>query len=54
MQEQTIKDLYEVAKEKYSLIGVDVDEALENLKKVKISINCWQGDDIQGFMFPNQ
>jgi L-rhamnose isomerase len=54
MKEQKIKSMYKEAKEKYSAIGVDVDEALKILSKVKISVNCWQGDDIQGFMFPDQ
>lgn len=54
MNEQKVKKMYEEAKEKYSALGVDVDEALKTLSKVKVSVNCWQGDDIQGFMFPDQ
>lgn len=49
-----IEKAYEMAKEKYSSIGVDVEKVLEALSRVKISMNCWQGDDIAGFMFPNQ
>lgn len=45
---------YELAKEKYAEIGVDVDGVLEELNKIKISVNCWQGDDIEGFMTPDQ
>ena len=37
---------FEEAKEKY---GVDVDKALEKLGKVRISMHCWQGDDVLGF-----
>ncbi|MDR2007732.1 MAG: L-rhamnose isomerase [Alphaproteobacteria bacterium] len=37
-------------KEKYAAIGVDVDSAIEKLKKIKISLHCWQGDDVNGFM----
>jgi L-rhamnose isomerase len=44
-----IKEKYEVAKKEYEKWGVDVDKVLENLKKVKISIHCWQGDDVAGF-----
>ena len=37
------------AKEQYAALGVDVDKALETLKKVRISMHCWQGDDVLGF-----
>ena len=37
------------AKEIYKNAGVDVDEALKKLSGVKISLHCWQGDDVTGF-----
>jgi L-rhamnose isomerase len=37
------------AKEIYQSAGIDVDEALKKLSKIKISIHCWQGDDVIGF-----
>ena len=40
---------FESAKEMYKSIGVDVDAALEKLANVKISMHCWQGDDVAGF-----
>lgn len=40
---------YNEAKEMYGEIGVDVDAALAKLKEVKISLHCWQGDDVTGF-----
>lgn len=40
---------YEEAKKAYAKIGVDTDAALEKLANVKISIHCWQGDDVNGF-----
>lgn len=40
---------FEEAKEKYAAYGVDVDKALETLGKVRISMHCWQGDDVLGF-----
>jgi L-rhamnose isomerase len=40
---------FELAKERYAEIGVDVDRALATLKKVSISLHCWQGDDVGGF-----
>lgn len=42
--------MYELAKEVYAKIGVDTDKALEKLKNTKISMHCWQGDDVAGFM----
>lgn len=40
---------YELAKEQYAALGVDTDKAVEELEKIKISIHCWQGDDVTGF-----
>ena len=40
---------YELAKEAYAALGVDTEKAIMNLKKLNISIHCWQGDDINGF-----
>lgn len=44
-----IKEKYEVAKKEYEKWGIDVDKVLEELNKVKVSIHCWQGDDVKGF-----
>ncbi len=41
---------YLLAKEQYAKIGVDTDKALEKLKNIKISMHCWQGDDVLGFL----
>lgn len=54
MDKQNIEKLYKEAVDKYSKIGVDVEAALEVLNDVKIAVNCWQGDDINGFLFPDQ
>lgn len=43
---------YEAAKEKYAGIGVDTEEVLKQLQKIKISVHCWQGDDVKGFLNP--
>ena len=40
---------YELAREKYAIVGVDVDRAIERMKTVAISVHCWQGDDVTGF-----
>ncbi len=42
---------YEMAKEIYAEIGVDTDAALALLKRIPVSIHCWQGDDVLGFLF---
>lgn len=54
VKEQEVKSAYEVAKERYAEIGVDTEKAIEQLSKVKLSIHSWQGDDIHGFLNPDQ
>lgn len=39
----------ENAKKYYAQFGVDVEEAIEKLRDVTISVHCWQGDDVIGF-----
>ena len=36
-------------KEKYLRFGVDVNKAMKDLAKIKISLQCWQLDDVIGF-----
>ena len=40
---------YQEAKKKYAAIGVDTEKAIRELKKIPISMHCWQGDDVTGF-----
>ncbi|MGN0636119.1 MAG: L-rhamnose isomerase [Acutalibacteraceae bacterium] len=40
---------FESACEKYAAVGVDVQQALETLQNIPISLHCWQGDDVLGF-----
>lgn len=54
VKESSVDKAYEIAKERYAEIGVDTDKAMEQLKNVKLSIHCWQGDDIHGFVNPDQ
>lgn len=51
-QDQIVRN-YEFAKERYAQIGVNTDEALQKLQNMKISVHCWQGDDVKGFLNPN-
>lgn len=43
------KVVYEEAKQQYAKWGIDVEDAMRQLANVKISIHCWQGDDVLGF-----
>lgn len=45
----TTEQRYESAKEIYGAVGVDTDRALDTLRRIRISMHCWQGDDVQGF-----
>ncbi|MBB5218243.1 L-rhamnose isomerase [Treponema rectale] len=40
---------YSSAKEQYAALGVDTDRAIQLLKKIPVSMHCWQGDDVGGF-----
>ena len=40
---------YVLAKRRYLDLGVDTGAALKKLKKVSLSLHCWQGDDVSGF-----
>ncbi len=44
-----LQQSFELAKERYASLGVDVDLAIERLRDISISVNCWQGDDVGGF-----
>ncbi|MBP1040253.1 L-rhamnose isomerase [Vagococcus sp. BWB3-3] len=47
-----ITEKYQVAQAKYQEIGVDTEQVLAAIDQVKISMHCWQGDDVKGFMNP--
>lgn len=53
MNESTIR-AYNDAKQLYAQYGIQVDEVLEKLAQIKISLHCWQGDDVRGFLNKNQ
>ena len=42
---------YEEARERYAVLGSNTEQAMEELAKIRISVNCWQGDDVKGFLF---
>lgn len=43
-----IQRRYLEAKEKFKKLGIDTDLALDKMDEIKISINCWQLDDVSG------
>lgn len=49
----TTYERYQAAKAIYREMGVDTDAAIEAVKKIPISIHCWQGDDVLGFLTPD-
>lgn len=49
---KSVQARYEEAKARYAAIGVDTDKALNQLQNIKISMHCWQGDDVIGFLNP--
>ena len=49
MKEELIQRAYELAKERYAAIGVDVEKAMDALQKISLSLHCWQADDVAGF-----
>lgn len=44
-----IEHAFELAKENYAALGVNVDAAMATLAQVPVSLHCWQGDDVGGF-----
>ncbi len=49
MKKNQIVKAYELAKDLYGEMGVNVDLAIKKLSKIPISLHCWQGDDVAGF-----
>jgi len=52
--EARIEQAFELARQQYLEIGVDVERALARLATIAISIHCWQGDDVGGFENPDE
>lgn len=48
-KDKNLSKQFEYAAGRYSELGVNVDAALNRLKKIAISLHCWQGDDVGGF-----
>jgi len=50
---EIIQKSYELAKEQYAGIGVNIDDVLDTMGKLSISLHCWQTDDVSGFEDPD-
>ena len=48
-QENSIRQAYAIAKERYAALGIDTEKAIETLKNIHLSLHCWQADDVTGF-----
>jgi L-rhamnose isomerase len=48
-KEQLIESSFAAAIDRYAALGVQVNEVLEKLGKLQLSLHCWQTDDIAGF-----
>ena len=48
-KKNSIQNAYKLAQEIYAERGVDTEAAMQQLRKVAISLHCWQGDDVGGF-----
>jgi len=53
MKKELITQAYNDAKSRYATFGINVDEAIESLDRLSITIHCWQSDDVSGFENPD-
>ncbi|MCM3132365.1 L-rhamnose isomerase [Paenibacillus polysaccharolyticus] len=49
MQNQ-VEQAYQAAKTLYAQYGINTDDVLSKLADIKVSVHCWQGDDVRGFL----
>jgi len=47
--QELVKKAYQIAKQQFAEIGVDTNVAIAKMNAVKISLHCWQTDDVGGF-----
>jgi len=47
--EKQIEQAYQIAKQQYAELGIDVENVQKCLAQIPISMHCWQGDDVGGF-----
>ncbi|MFH1969827.1 MAG: L-rhamnose isomerase [Verrucomicrobiota bacterium] len=44
-----IEKAYQLAREQYAAYGIDTTRVLKQLAAIRLSLHCWQGDDVAGF-----
>jgi L-rhamnose isomerase len=49
MNPASIEEAFALGRERYEELGIDAQAALESLSSLKLSLPCWQGDDVRGF-----
>ena len=53
MKKTDIERTYALAKAQYAELDVDTDQVLDQMDNLKISLHCWQTDDVGGFEKPD-
>lgn len=46
---KNIENAFALACDRYAALGVNAGDALKALRRISVSIHCWQGDDVGGF-----
>lgn len=53
MNKKKIELAYQLAREEYDSLGVNVEQVINKLSNISLSLHCWQGDDVGGFETPD-
>jgi len=53
MKKQTVEKMYQLAKEQYAEYGIDTEKVISEMDNIRISLHCWQTDDVGGFEKPD-
>ncbi|MCK9414022.1 MAG: L-rhamnose isomerase [Prolixibacteraceae bacterium] len=53
MKRESTNQSYELAKARYALLGVDTDAVISKMEEIRVSLHCWQTDDVGGFETPD-
>ncbi|MCK5369127.1 MAG: L-rhamnose isomerase [Cyclobacteriaceae bacterium] len=49
IKEELVIKAFEIAKQQYEGIGINVNSILKKFENINLSIHCWQADDVGGF-----
>jgi L-rhamnose isomerase len=53
MKRADVEKAYKLAQVQYAALEVDTGKVLQEMNKIKISLHCWQTDDVGGFERPD-